>query len=59
MLSEKSVPGPKFKDPMTKVRVVAPIRFYGNEYKDGDIVSIPLSDAQALRNSIPSPIEIL
>jgi hypothetical protein len=53
------IPGPTVKDPPTQVRVLAAIRVGGVEREIGTKVTMSLSDAQALRASVPPSVEIL
>jgi hypothetical protein len=60
MLGEKSIPGPKYKDPMVQVRVLVALRAGGKEYAVGDTLSMLTSDAQYASKSITPPrVEIL
>jgi hypothetical protein len=60
MLSEKSVAGPKYKDPMLKVKILVPIRVAGRECAVGEIVSMLTSDASfETKCCIPPRVEIL
>jgi len=60
MLNEKSVPGPKFKDPLVQVRVLSPMRSGGKEYAVGETLAMLTSDAQYASKSITPPrVEIL
>jgi hypothetical protein len=60
MLSEKSVPGPKYKDPMIQVRVLAPMRSGGKEYAVGDTLGMLTSEAQYASKSITPPrVEVI
>lgn len=50
---------PEMKDPSVKVRLLAPIFVAGVDCAIDSVVSMALSDAQALRNSSPPSVEIL
>ncbi len=59
MLTISSGIGSAFKDPPTKVRVLTDMYVKGEIVKAGDVATMSLSDAQALRNSVPPSVEIL
>jgi len=59
MLSQKSIPGPTYRDPMVQVEILAAIRVAGRECAVGDTVTMLSSDAQALSASTPPSVAFL
>jgi hypothetical protein len=60
MLSQKSIPGPQYKDPLVKVKVLVPFYMAGRLYEPGVVVSMPHTDAVlAATNLNPPQVEIL
>jgi hypothetical protein len=60
MLGETSVPGPKFKDPSIRVRVLVPFFMGGEEQLVGSVTTMLTSEANyASRSIVPPRVEIL
>jgi hypothetical protein len=60
MLSERSIPGPKFNDPLVECRVLVEMFIAGKLYNVGDRVRIPTSDMQFAKNCcVPPRVELL
>jgi hypothetical protein len=60
MLSQKSIPGPQYKDPLVKVNVLVPFYMGGVLREVGTTISMLSTDARmAATNANPPQVEIL
>jgi hypothetical protein len=60
MLSHTSIPGPTFKDPMVRVKVLVPFFMAGKQCDVGDTLKMLTSDAQAAaKGCVPPRVEII
>ena len=60
MLSEKSIPGPKYSDPMIRVKVLVPFFMLGKVCEIGSVVTMLSSEARAAAETIiPPRVEII